>query len=326
MTEGSGWTDSELARLRLEGLDHLNRLHSGEATDRDAAAFIAWRGQSRAHEEAFRSALRLRDGVRAVETRVAEDRSATVVPFPRISRFTRRRVLGGAIAASAAGAAVVVGRTLDLVPSPPEALADHRTGAGERRVVQLAGGASLDLNTRTSVNLRGDLGMPGAELIAGEAVLSSGKAAAAALVAGRGTSIVRAGRFNARRSGNAVCVTCLDGDVEVRWGQQRRALVAADQVRYDASGISAIEPGSDAAVLTAWQSGTLIFRDLPMRKVVDEINRYRSGKVFLANASLASHRMSGTYQVERIDDFFSQAELALGVTVGRFPGNIVVLS
>ncbi|MBL7599138.1 FecR/PupR family sigma factor regulator, partial [Escherichia coli] len=50
-----------------EGLDHLNRLQSGDATDRDAAALIAWRSQSRAHEEAFRAALRLRMLVRVVE-------------------------------------------------------------------------------------------------------------------------------------------------------------------------------------------------------------------------------------------------------------------
>lgn len=335
MTHRSGWTDSDLSRLRLEGLGHLNRLYSGEATDRDAAAFIAWRAQSRAHEEAFRAAVRLREMVRAVEMRRAAEETAesealetTVIPFKSPSRspvLTRRHLLGGAIAASVAGG-LLVGRTLDLVPSPVGIMADYRTGPGERRMVRLANGASVDLNTRTSIDMHPGLAMPAIELIAGEAVLSSGSAQAAALVAGSGTSVVRGGRFNARRDGDDVCITCLAGDVEVAWREERRALRPADEVRYTSSAIGDVKPGVDPAVLTAWQSGTLIFRNMPMRQVVDEINRYRSGRVFLANASLEKRTLSGTYYVSRIDEFFNQAELALGVRIARYPGNVVVLS
>ncbi|ATY34211.1 FecR family protein [Sphingomonas psychrotolerans] len=327
MTQRSGWTDSELARMRLEGLDHLNRLRSGEATDRDAAAFIAWRGQSLAHEEAFRAALRLRELVRTVETQPM-DADADVIAFalPVRRHLTRRYFLGGAIAASAAGTAFLFGRTLDLLPSPAEAMADYRTGPGQRRVVQLAGGASVDLNTRTSIGMQAGLGMPAIALISGEAVLSSGRAERAALVAGDGVSVVRGGRFNARRDGGEVCITCLEGAVEVAWAGERRALRAAAEVRYDGSGIGPVKPGADAAVLTAWQTGTLIFRNMPMHQVVAEINRYRRGRVFLANSDLATRSLSGTYYVDRLDDFFSQAELALGINVARLPGNVVVLS
>ncbi|MBP2276168.1 MULTISPECIES: FecR family protein [Sphingomonas] len=330
MTQRSGRTDSDLSRLRLEGLDHLNRLHSGEATDRDAAAFVAWRSQSRAHEEAFRAALRLRELVRIVETEAEanEAAAANVVPFKapaRAPRISRRQMLGGALAASVAGT-IAIGRALDFVPSPAEAIADYRTGPGERRVIQLADGASVDLNTRTSIDMRAGLAMPAVELITGEAVLTSGRTQSAALVAGAGTSVVRSGRFNARRDGDDVCITCLAGGVEVAWGNAKRVLKPADEVRYNSATIGAVHPGVDPAVLTAWQTGTLIFRDMPLRDVVNEINRYRSGKVLLSNSRLASRTLSGTYYVSRLDDFFSQAELALGVKIFRLPGNVIVLS
>ncbi|MEP9360965.1 FecR domain-containing protein [Sphingomonas sp. KR3-1] len=323
--------------MRLESLDHLNRLQSGDATDRDAAALIAWRSQSRAHEEAFRAALRLRmlvrtveggAGVRPDETVPDAQPEAEILTFvPRAARqLTRRRMIGGAIAASVAGGGIVVGRTFELIPSPSEALADYRTGPGERRVVRLAGGASVDLNTRTAIDLRADLRMPAIELVSGEAVLSSGGNGRAALVAGAGTSVVQNGRFNARRDGDAVCITCLAGEVVVRWTEEMRTLGPADEVRYAASGIGAVVRGADTAALTAWQSGTLIFRAMPLRQVVTEINRYRSGRVFLANSALGARPLSGTYYVNRLDDFFSQAELALGINVARYPGNIVVLS
>ncbi len=50
-----------------------------------------------------------------------------------------------------------------------ELRADYRTGTGERRRVALADGASVELNTRTSVDLRTDLAIPTIELISGEA-------------------------------------------------------------------------------------------------------------------------------------------------------------
>ncbi|WCM29726.1 FecR/PupR family sigma factor regulator [Sphingomonas sp. QA11] len=54
----------ELVRLRLEGLTFLNRLLSGEATQRDATELSRWRGRSPTHEAAFRSAVRLRRLIR----------------------------------------------------------------------------------------------------------------------------------------------------------------------------------------------------------------------------------------------------------------------
>lgn len=330
MTRGIGWTDSELARLRLEGLDHLNRLRSGEASDQDAAAFVTWRSQSRAHEEAFRSAVRLQQLVRIVETRdEAPAGGDNVIAFPTAGRerhVTRRHFVGGAIAASAAGCALLLGRSMELVPSIGEALADYRTGTGGRRLVRLAGGATVDLNTRTSIDMREGLNMPAVDLVAGEAVLTSGGATPAALIAGQGTSVVRGGRLNARRDGDNVCVTCLRGSVEVSWAAEKRLLKVADEVRYDGAAIGPVTRGPDPEVLSAWQSGTLIFRNMPMREVIGEINRYRPGKVYLASERLASRSLSGTYFINRLDDFFSQAELGLGVRVTRLPGKVVVLS
>jgi transmembrane sensor len=58
------WSYDELAQLRLQGLEYLNHLTSGQATEDDLAAVLQWRSRSHAHEEAFQSALRLRRLVR----------------------------------------------------------------------------------------------------------------------------------------------------------------------------------------------------------------------------------------------------------------------
>lgn len=337
-------TDTDFSLLRLEGLDHLNHLLSGEATDRDAVALLAWRNQSEAHEAAFRAAVRLRTLVQTVETRndsTADDGAApplppasddapssNVIPFVRPvpgGIVTRRRFLGAGIAASVAGGAILTGRSLDLLPSPVEALADYHTGPGERRLIRLSRDISVDLNTRTSINLRHGRPFPAVELLSGEAVVDSGRGSAE-LLAGGGTSVGQGGRFLARRDGNAVCITCLAGTVRLQWNAQQRRLAPSDAVRYDDGMIGAVTRGADAALLTAWQGGTLIFRNMPMVQVVAEINRYRAGRVFLANRDLGRKTLSGTYQLSRLDDFFRQVQMVLGVGVTRLPGNVVMLT
>ncbi|WP_010160506.1 FecR family protein [Sphingomonas sp. PAMC 26617] len=333
MTERLDWED-DLARLRLEGLDHLTRLRSGEATDHDAAAFITWRATSPAHEEAFRSAIRLtrliphaRPGQPSRTCPAANDDGAAVASRGVLGRpLSRRGILGGALAASVAGGAVFAGRTLDVLPAPSVFTADVRTGPGERRRIRLAGGALADLNTRTSVGLRTGLGMPAIDLIDGEAIIADGPSARAAVLAGPGQGTVTAGRMSARRDGDQVCITCLEGTVAVAWSGETRRLEPSEAVRYDRSGIGAVERGADPAVLTAWQRGTLIFHDMPMRDVVVELNRYRAGRIFLADRRLADRRLSGTYAMNRLDAFFDQAELGLGVRIYRLPGNVVILT
>ncbi|WCM28015.1 FecR domain-containing protein [Sphingomonas sp. QA11] len=346
MTEGTRWTDAELARLRLEGLDHLTHLRSGTATEHDAVEFVAWRMRSRAHEEAFRSAVRLSRRVREADAanaarmlsriRIASNDTdnvesvseATVVSLNSAAhaRLSRRGLIGGALAASFAGGVLLLGRSMDLVPSASELRADYRTGTGERRLVQLADGANVELNTRTSIGLRPDMTIPAIELISGEAIVTNGRSGKAALVAGQGTSIGSDGHFNARRDGDDVCITCLEGQVEVDWSGEKRLLNTRNQVRYNDTGIGAILSNVDTTVVSAWKVGTLIFRDMPMPAVINEINRYRPGRVFLANKQLAARSLTGTYYMNRLDEFFSQAELALGAKITRLPGNVVILS
>lgn len=331
MSGRTTWTDEELANLRLEGIAHLNRLLSGEATEKDAAEITVWRSQSPAHELAFRSAVRLRQLVRVAEGVAAPEtigifNNVSSLEAQRSKKLSRRAFVGGAMAASVAGSLLYVGRSLDMVPSMAEWRAEYRTGAGERLMVHLDGGATVELNTRTSINLRKDFPMPAVELVSGEAVITSGHSGTTALVAGKGTSIGRNGQFSARRTDKEICITCLSGEVEVDWNGERRRLVAAEEVRYSDEVIGAVSTQKNMVALTAWRNGTLIFQDMPMQQVVQEINRYREGRVVLANSALGSRRLSGTYSIHRLNEFFDQAELAVGAKVTRLPGSVVILS
>lgn len=314
-------SDESTPDLRLEGLEHLVHLRSGRATREDAARFLAWRATSPAHEAAFRAAVRLHEQVRQVEA-VAD--APNVVPLVRKDRLpTRRAVMRGALAASGVGALVLAGQSIDLIPAASAMRADFRTRAGERRTVALGGGARVSMNTRTSIAVN-DGADPAVELIAGEMLVEAGPAPVS-LLAGAGRCTVARGRVNLRRDGDAVHVTCLGGTTRLAWGAARRVLHAGDAVRFDDAALGEVRADPDPAATIAWRSGTLLFRDMPFARVVDEINRYRPGHVFLTSDALAARRLTGSYDVARLEDFFGQAQLAFGARVTRLPGGIVIL-
>jgi ferric-dicitrate binding protein FerR (iron transport regulator) len=158
---------------------------------------------------------------------------------------------------------------------------------GEQRRVVVAPELSIELNTQTSVALRPAQNETRIELISGEASVMAKLPSSKPLVmlAGDGRITALQADFNARCLERIVSVTCLDGIVDVEQGRNMVRLRKREQVSYSGTGIEASVP-VDAAQVTAWKAGLLIFRDRPLASVVDEVNRYRSGKIIITNADL----------------------------------------
>jgi transmembrane sensor len=313
-----------------EALDWVVRLKTGEPTKADIEALQRWRRQSPAHEEAFKNAARLFRNAGIAARELADEQGASA-PVPGLRRsssrvLARRALLGGAIAASAAGY-LVVRPPLGLWPSLEELSADYRTGKGEHRKVVVAPDVSLELNTQTSVALRSAQNETQIELISGEASVAAKRSSSTPLVvlAGAGRITALQANFNARCLDGVVSVTCLDGAVDVEQGRNRVRLRKAEQVSYSGAGIEASVP-VDVAQVTAWQAGLLIFRDMPLASVVDEVNRYRPGKIIIANADLRRRLVNGTFQVDRLENFVAQVEQLFGARVRSLPGGVVILS
>ncbi|WP_456750871.1 MULTISPECIES: FecR family protein [unclassified Bradyrhizobium] len=325
MTEPTGTSGPD--PLLDEALDWVVRLKAGEPTRADVAAFQRWRAQSPDHEEAFRSAARLLRTATAAAKELAEEKAATVVTLPPrpLRPLTRRIMLGGAIAAAAGY--VMIHPPLDLWPSIEELSADYRTGKGEQRKVMLAPDISVELNTQTSLALRPAPNETRIELISGEASVVARRSSSMPLV-----MLARDGRisalqadFNARCIEGVVSVTCLDGIVTVEQDGRSVQLRKAEQVTYSRAGLQASLP-VDARQVAAWQTGLLIFRDRPLASVVDEVNRYRAGKIIITNAELKRRLVNGTFHVDKLDNFVAQVEQLFGARITSLPGGVVLMS
>jgi transmembrane sensor len=235
--------------------------------------------------------------------------------------------LGGAIAASAA-VYLIVRPPLGLWPSLAELSADYRTAKGEMRHLALEQDISLEMNTLTSIAVRSTQQESRIELISGEATITTGPAASKPLrlIAGDGRITAAAyANFNVRCVDGAVSVICLKGEVNVEQRAHSVRLGAGTQIGYSADGMAS-PVAVDPALATAWHRGLLVFENRPFAQVIDEVNRYRTGKIIVTNSSLGARLVSGTFHLDRLDDVIGQVLQAFGARVTRLPGGVVLLS
>lgn len=324
----TGMTDSpreKLDRIEREAHDWLVRFTSGEAGPADVRDGKMWCERDPAHRTAFMKAARMWE---ALGPEAFEGDRPAARTFDSIS-MSRRAVLGGGAAAIAASAAyLVVQPPLGLWPSWSEMAADYRTQTGERRRIVVADTTSVEMNTQTSIALRQvTKEAAGIELISGEAVVAtpSGTRPAFVVTSSKGQTSGIGAKFNIRNDGHAVCVTCVEGNVQVSYGAATASLRASEQIIYDRSGLG--KPAFvDAAIVTAWQDDLLIFHSKPLREVITEINRYRSGKIIVVNSALGARLFSANFRLRNVDAVLEQVKKLFDATVTSLPGGIVLLS
>ena len=316
--------------LERESLAWVNHLLSGAVTEEDARALKAWRAQSPVHERAFTEAVRFQRAVRDAVRMERREPAAVVALRSRAGRRSvdvrRRAVIGGSIAASVAGY-LLVRPPGDLWPSLASLMSDYRTGTGERRSLSPAPGVTLELNTQTDVNLRSGGREPGVELVSGEAEAAVARAPSSpfAITARAGRSLIARGRINVRNDGDSVCVTCIEGQAVIHHGGAEATLIAGRQVVYTDQLLGAPTEANLAAV-TGWRRGLLLFRDEPLQHVIDELNRYRPGRIVLMDPALARRPVYGVFQLDHIDGAVAQVQKLTGAKATALPGGLLVLS
>jgi transmembrane sensor len=333
-TTGKGMSNSEepgngLTPLQSEAHAWIRRLVSGQATAMDAAALRRWCEQSPAHSAAFSEASQFWAAFGPAGQSLLEDeKTATAgISLRGQSMVTRRRaIIGGALAASAAGL-LVARPPLDLWPSWSELAADYRTRTGEQRQIIMPDGVAIRMNTRTSISVHRDGDAAVIELIAGEASFapSDRQVRRFSVVAAGGKASADRAQFDVRRLDSGACVTCLNNEVEVDYQARTVVLGPHQRVTYKENGFGKIA-SIDPAVVAAWQNGLLIFNMTPLAEVVEELNRYRTGRIILLNQTVAASPVSGRFRIDRPDEALIQIERAFGVRGRALPGGFVLLS
>jgi transmembrane sensor len=325
-----------LVPAEQEAVAWVQKLVSGEATAADVEVFKHWCAESPAHASAFVEAKRVWGRVGAAGRALhdpKEDLAAELDALGRDRKVMNRRMIvgGGAAVVAAASIYGVISPPFGLWPSFSELDADYRTGTGEQRNVTFASNVAISLNTQTSLAIRpAERAEDRIELISGEASFATSRAARSfAVLAANGKTITASGRFDVRYTTTGerfpVRVTCFEGTVRIEHRNEAADLGPGRRVQYGAAGLGQIG-AIDPVAASDWQRGIVEFHGTPLTKAVQEINRYRPGRIILMSATLAQKEISGRFHIDQMDEVLLQLQHAFGARLQHLPGGIVLVS
>ncbi len=310
----------------------LRLITSGEANAWDGRAFKRWLAKNPRHQTAFNHVKQRWELMQTAAGKVLinnPDINAEHLHIMAGGRLGRRAFIGALLGTAAAGIAgvAITYPPLGLWPSVSELSADERTAVGEQRTLVLTERISVTLNTRTSIRRQGRAGeYSGLDLIDGEAAIDLQPGGSGfSVVAGNGRSSAGSGRFEVRNIDNKVCVTCVNGVVKIRHPAGNRQLLDRQRLVYNNTALSGIVSVA-AADISAWRQGELVFDQTRLADVLEEINRYRPGRVMLMKASVRNSPVSGRFTITSLDSALSQLQYMFALQARSLPGGILILS
>ena len=279
------------------------RLQASDCTQHERDAFAEWRRSDR-NREAFRKAERLASLVsRAAATdprlRAMADR-AQAGDRGRAGVEERKRTwwVPASLAAGIVAAVVALGFAL-----PQEgAGAMHYASAAVQREVTLPDGTSVRLDVRTEIEVELGNAIRQVNLQRGRALFDVAHDANRPFVvtAGDGRVTALGTVFQVyKRSFRDVVVTLAEGAVEVsaevQGRTQRQRLAPGEELRISNDSGAWRKQRVDADVATSWSEGRHVFRDSPLAEAVEEVNRYATRRVVIADPSIADLPVSGSF-------------------------------
>lgn len=319
------------------------RLDEGGLSAQETLAFVNWLRASPLHiREYLRSesawlALENADAARLVDIdALLRQETASVLPFSGRQPAERAETSGAAAAIrnsrsswwsiAAAMALVAVAVPLLYFANGLRNAGLFTTALGEQRTIVLDDGSVMELNTASQVRVRFSGTGRDVEMLAGEAFFTVRKDAARPFrVLSHGTEVRAVGtQFNVYRHPDETVVTVLEGlvqvqPIDVQPGGEVLRLAVGDQAVVGTERQAVIADPAAMARAVAWRERKLVFADEPLVNVVAEINRYNTQQLAVSDATLASRRISGVFNVHDPEVIVRFLTRTAGVSVTETP-------
>lgn len=300
----------------------IGQLHAPEATDAERAACARWRSEHPAHEVAWQRMCALWDGfgdsagLPRAATRAAID-AGTVA-----AAHARRRLRQRAVAVWSAGTVLVL-LALTAPMQQPVAywLADIRSGAGERRVVQLPDDSRITLDSGSAADVRYGADARRIVLRQGAVLVDVARDPARPFLVEtpQGTARALGTRYIVSREADSTLVAVLESQVEVcaSSGVDCRQLRPGQQLRLDAKGLGTVET-RDAADSDAWTQNQWAVENRPVAEVLAVLERHRPGRIRFDAQALEGLRVSGVFPLDDTDRALDVLAATLPLRVARY--------
>ncbi|NMZ94858.1 DUF4880 domain-containing protein [Pseudomonas panacis] len=302
-------------QVRDIAIDWLVRTQSGLMSAPDLEALRCWREASDEHEHAWQrvASLPLLQQPGANLLRDATARRALASAGPDMQK--RRQLLKRLLVLGAVGTVAWQGAGSTPVRA---ALANHRTGTGERRQWTLVDGSSLWLNTASAVNLDFNDQVRRIQMIEGELALNvRAESRPLQLITPDAILQSRDAQLQVRHDRQGTQVTVVGGQVQVhsRGQPTSSSLEAGWQARVDRLGIG-VPSRPDLLVAQAWLRGILPADRLRLDALVAELSRYRPG-VLRCHEQVSGLRLTGSFSLDDTDAALTLVARTLPVRIER---------
>ena len=304
------------------------RLNADTVSIQDLSAFQAWRRQAY-NDQAYREveAMWGRGEALRADPEIARALAATLKSGRPVRRSSMLAL--GSVAAATVILAVTIGVWAERNGQSGERI--YQTAIGQQQVVEMPDGSSVRLDTDSRVATRFGRSERDVALLRGRAFFSVAHDAGRPFVVVAGDTRVRAigTRFSVRRDPTDVQVVLVQGVVTVSsrvigskpgptW-----TLKAGQQLIAD--GATGGPVPVDVALATGWLQSRLIFRDLPLREAIAEVNRYTADKVVLEAPDAAETPVSGVFNAGDPAAFAAAAADVCGLEVHKAPDGGLLL-
>jgi len=301
----------------------LERSTDDNWTAEDQAAFETWLSTSTAHKLAY---WRLDAGWQRSERLAAlrPQMRATSVR-PRQTMWPLLKVSGGA----AAGVFLVIAGAIYASAPSSETFS---TPVGGHRILTLADGSRIELNTNTKLHL--ELGDSTRKVILdrGEAYFQIKHDAnnPFVVVAGRERIVDLGTKFLVNREQGLLRVALLEGKAQL---QTKKSGSAALVLRPGDVAVATLntlsvsrKPDSVLNTEISWRRGLLVFENTSLAEVAHEFNRYNASQLVVADKATARIGIGGTFRANNVAAFAEVAQNILGLHVETRGSTIVISS
>jgi transmembrane sensor len=300
--------------------DWIQRRHFWDWSQADQAELDAWLAEAPIHLVTF---LRLEAAWKRTERLAALNRPLSELPRNTKPNAGEPFLLRAAVAI-VIGCLCVAG--LWLVSQPKDNT--FATPIGVHETISLADGSQIELNTNSVLRTRADPKRRLVILDSGEAFFSVKHDAAHpfVVIAGDHRIVDLGTKFAVRETAKGISVTVVEGSARLESSGARSAvLVAGDKAVASARSLVVTkEPRHEIASALAWQRGMLVFSQTPLVEVADELNRYNTKKLVIADAQAGKARIGGTFPTDGIEEVTAAARVLFGLRVEDRGTEIVI--
>lgn len=306
-----------------EALGWVVRLTSGDANEDDAHEFSIWNADPE-NSTAYERARRLWLGLGPIlEEQEAEGWPSAApdpasghgmgIGFPRMARH----------AALAASLVLVALATVQYFRVWQY---DQVTGQAVGGGVALVDGSQVTMGPETALSTDFANGGRHVSLARGEAYFDVKHDPAHPFVVSAGNGVVRVlgTAFSVRKQDDGqVVVTVSRGRVQVTSGARSETLVRDRQISFGTDGLGRMR-AVDSSLAMAWMRGRLIMENKPLGEVLEELDRYESGKIVLLNGEAAQRRINAVIDLQRTDSWLTALASSQGLRLTQL-GPIKIL-